>query len=119
MRRVVLILAVLSLLGCVTCAKKPHPEPPDLASILKNLPDTSADENPGYDAPITPYTEPTLLLENEHGWQVALIGVPQEPGASPYICFHIKDQRALECLYIDQTDGSAEMVWVLPKKEKL
>jgi hypothetical protein len=111
------VALLLLLVGCCTPHPKEHPPAPDLAKILEGLPDTSLD-NPEYDTPLTPFTEPVMLLENEHGWQIEEIKVPVEVGEKAFICFRLKDVHMLECLYKDTKDGDVEMKWVLPEKEK-
>lgn len=114
------VLGLLVLTSVLTgCASHPtHPAAPDLASILGGILSQGDDTQPDYEPPHVPFTEPTILLTNHDGWDVEDIEVPTEPGMAPYICFEVKGERPIECLYKALKGSEVKMVWVLPKKEK-
>jgi hypothetical protein len=79
---------------------------------------TQADEDGfGYETPLTPYTESTLLLyrDKKGEWTSEVTHVPAEPGAYPRVCFRMPHKTLLECFYVSN-DGDVELIQVNPEK---
>ena len=120
MKPVLLFIAIL-LAGCAgSCAKKEHPKAPDADALIGQMERAdSLDKEESYDMPITPYTQPTLILDPARGWRSEEILVPDVPGYFPYVCFWINKHQASQCVYRSYEDGDdTEVLWVLPNRKK-
>lgn len=53
-------------------------------------------------SPIAPFTENSALLyqDKDGNWVIKVVKVPSMSSHLPYVCFGIKDNRAIECFYI-------------------
>ena len=121
--QVIALCMAIAIQGCASVKPKPPAaKEPDIGALLRGLagvPDDDEDKGEPYDFPITPYTQPTLLLDPAHGWESEDILVPDMPGSFPYVCFKVVKHRAIQCIYRSYNGGNAETFWVLPNKEKI
>ena len=120
MKHVFAFIGIMLLIGCAdSCTKKERPKAPDADVIIGQMEKAeSIEQGEPYDMPVTPYTQPTLILDPARGWRSEDILVPDEPGYFPYVCFWIEKHQAAECVYRAYDDTDPEVLWVLPNRKK-
>lgn len=93
-----------------------------LAIVLLGCAAIAGDEDEdsyGYETPLTPYTESTLLLFRDKAgdWDSEVTHVPAEPGAYARVCFRMPHKDLLECFYVSPESGGVQLIQVRPEKE--
>ncbi len=102
-----ILIAALLLAGCA----QPPPKPEKPVLMVPGL--------PGYDRPIVPYKDPTVLLKADPltGEEVIEhVLVPQVPNAKPLVCFDLPSHHSWQCVYVGDDDG-ANLITVIPTQE--
>lgn len=86
-----------------------------VAALLIGVANAYPGIEPWQDTTITPFKERTMMVyQAPDGLRIKLITVPTRPNRLAYVCFKIKDQVLLQCLYIDRRDQSIDVTPIRP-----